>query len=43
MIPVNEQNVTERYFFFSKASNGADKNEFVSQSTCLQPYLYVQY
>ena len=34
MILAHEQDITERYFFFSKGSNGADKNEFVSQVTC---------
>ena len=29
-----EQDVTERYFFFSEGSSGAGKNEFVSQFTC---------
>ena len=38
-----EQDVTERYFFFSQGSNGAGKNEFVSQYTCLQPHLSVNY
>ena len=42
MILVNEQDVTERYFFFSWGSNGAWKNEFVSQLTCLQPHFYVE-
>ena len=29
----HEQDVTEKYFFFSQGSNSADKNEFVSQYT----------
>ena len=29
--------------FFSKRSNGAGKNEFVSQFTCLKAHLYVKY
>ena len=40
MILPHEQDVTERYFFFSKVSNGAGKNEFISKFTCLQPHLY---
>ena len=42
MILAHEQDVTERYFFFSKGSNGAGKNEFVPQFTCLKPHLYVK-
>ena len=42
MILPNEQDVAERYFFFSYGSNAAGKNEFVSQFTCLKPYLYVK-
>ena len=34
-----EQDVTERYIFFSEGSNGAGKTKFVSQYTCLQPHL----
>ena len=34
---------TERYFFLSEGSNGAGKNEFASQFTCLQTHLYVKY
>ena len=30
-------------FFFSSNSNGAGKNEFVSQLTCLQPHLHLKY
>ena len=40
MILPHEQDVPERYFFFSKVSNGAGKNEFISKFTCLQPHLY---
>ena len=36
------QDVTEIYFFFSQGSNGAGKNEFVSQCTCSQPHFSVQ-
>ena len=39
----DEQDVTERYLFFSKSSNDAGKNEFLSQSTCLNPHLHVKY
>ena len=42
MILAHEQNVAERYFFFSWGSNVGGKNEFVSQFTCLYPHLYVQ-
>ena len=35
----DEQDVTERYLFFSEGSNGAGKNEFISQFTCLQHHL----
>ena len=35
MILAHEQDVTEWYYFFSYGSNGAGKNEFVSQLTCL--------
>ena len=39
-----EPDVTERYFFFSQDLNGrANKNEYVSQFTRLQPHLYVKY
>ena len=40
MILAHEQDVTERYFFFSLGSNGAG---FVSQFTCVEPLLYVKY
>ena len=40
MILPHEQDVTERYFFLSKVSNGAGKNEFISKFICLQPHLY---
>ena len=33
MYKMQKQDVTERSFFFSEGSNGADKNEFVSQFT----------
>ena len=39
----DEQDVTERYLFVSKGSNGAGKNEFVSHVTCLKPHLYVKH
>ena len=42
MILTHEEVVTE-YFFFSKGSDGAGKNEFVSQFTYLQPHFYVKY
>ena len=42
MILAHEQ-VGTRYFFFSYGSNGAGKNEFVSQFTYLQPHFYVEY
>ena len=42
MFLAHEQDVTERYFFFSQGSNGAGKNEFVSQYTCLQPQFFCQ-
>ena len=35
MFLADEKDVTERYFFFTQGSNGAGKNEFVSQYTCL--------
>ena len=40
---VDEQDITERYLFFSKSSNGAGKTEFLPQSTCLNPHLHVKY
>ena len=42
MIFAHEQDDTERYFFFSCGSNGAGKNEFISQFTCLQPDFYIK-
>ena len=42
MILAHEQDITARYFFSSWGSNGAGKNEFVSQFTCLQPHLHVK-
>ena len=49
MILAHEQDNTERYFFFSfksskrlKGSNGAGKNEFIFQFTCLQPHFYIR-
>ena len=39
----HEQDVTERYLFFSQVSNGAGKNEFISQYTCLQTHFSVKY
>ena len=41
MILAHEQDITERYFFFSEGSNGAGKNEFISQFTCLQLHFYI--
>ena len=38
-----EQDIAERYFFFSQGSNSVGKNEFVSQYTCLQPHFSVKY
>ena len=38
MFLAHEQGITERYFLFSRGSNGASKNEFVCQYTCLQPH-----
>ena len=43
MFLAHEQDVTERYFFFSQGLNGAGKNEFVSQYICLQPHFSVKY
>ena len=43
MFLAHEQDVPERYFFFSQSSNGAGKNEFVSQYTSLQPRFSVKY
>ena len=42
MILTHEQDDTERYFFFSQSSNGAGKNKFVFQFTCLQFHLYIK-
>ena len=42
MILVHEQGDTERYFFFSQGSNGAGKDEFAFQFTCLGPHLYIK-
>ena len=42
MILALEQDDTERYLFSSEGSNGAGKNEFVFQFTCLQPHLYIK-
>ena len=42
MILAPEQDDTERYFFFTKGSNSAGKNEFAFQFTCLQPHLYIK-
>ena len=42
MILAHEQDNTEKYFFLYQNSNGADKNEFIFQFTCLQPHLYVK-
>ena len=44
MFLAHEQDIAERYFFFSQGSNGTDKNELVSsQYTCLQPHFSVKY
>ena len=37
------EKVTESYFLFSQGSNGAGKNDFVLQYTCLQPHFSVKY
>ena len=42
LILAHEQDDTEGYFFFSEGSNGACKNEFVFQFTCLQPHFYIK-
>ena len=42
MFLVHEQDITERYFFFSQGSNGAGKNEFASQCPCLQPQFSIK-
>ena len=42
MILAHEKDNTERYFFFSQTSNGAGKNQFVFQFTCLQPHFYIK-
>ena len=42
MILAHEQDVTERYFFFSQGTNSVCKNEFVFQFTCLQPHYYTK-
>ena len=42
MILANEQDDTERYFFFFQGPNGAGKNQFVFQFTCLRPHLYIK-
>ena len=43
MILAHERDVTERYFVFSEGWKGADKNEFISRFTVLQPHLHVQF
>ena len=43
MFIAHEQDVTERYFFFSQGLNGASKNEFASQYTCLQLHFSIKY
>ena len=43
MFLTHEQDVTERYFFFSQDSNVAGNNELVSQHTCLQPHFSIKY
>ena len=35
MFLAHEQDATEKYFFFLQGSDGAGKNELVSQYTCL--------
>ena len=42
MFLAHEQDVAERYFFFSQGSNEAGKNEFVSYYTCLHPHFSVK-
>ena len=42
MVLAHEQDYTERYFFFSKSSNGAGKNEFVFQFAYLQLHFYIK-
>ena len=42
MIFAHKYDIAERFFFFSYGSNGAGKNKFVFQFTCLQPHLYVK-
>ena len=37
------QDITGRYFFFSQGSNGAGKNEFISQYTYLEAHFSVKY
>ena len=43
MFFAREQDLTKKYFLFSKDSNGAGKNEFVSQYTFLQSHFFVTY
>ena len=42
MILAPEQDHAGRYFFYSSGSNGAGKNEFAFQFTCLQFYLCIK-
>ena len=42
MILAPEQDHAERYFFYSSGSNGAGKNEFAFQFSCLQFYLCIK-
>ena len=43
MILAHVEVVAESYFFFSQGSNGAGKNEFISQFTCLLSHFYVKH
>ena len=43
MFLAHEQDIRERYFFFSQGSNDVGKNEFTSQYTFLQPHFSVKY
>ena len=43
MYLAHEQDITEIYFFFSQGSNGAGKNEFVSQYSCLHLHFSIKY
>ena len=43
MFLTHEQDAVERYFLFSQGSNGAGKNEFISQYACLRPHFSIKY